>query len=94
MPSIYKTYTRSSPNKPYRVKTWSDKRCEDCGRYITTKTCKRKLCDNCYVIRHAKQIEESHKIGRDIYYQYGWETLVNLIGPLSRKARNMLRSYM
>jgi hypothetical protein len=90
MPSIYKTYTRSSPLEKYKVKTWRNKRCIVCGKFITTKTCKQFLCNKCYKKRHNRRVI------RDNIFYYAIQSIREGLDNISIPdyLRNSLRNYM
>jgi len=95
MPSTYKTYTRSTHTGPYRVKTWSNKICEVCKRFITTKKPKQKLCDECYQKRHAIQQDNEHFERIEPVQYYGMQTLRELIEfPFPQDFKSYLRNYL
>ena len=95
MPSKYKTYTRSSSNESYRVKTWGNKICHICKQFITTKLPKQKLCNKCYKKIHAIQSEVNHDECRNPVLYYGMQTIRELIDfPLSQELSSNLRNYV
>jgi hypothetical protein len=93
MPSKYRTYTRSKSTEPYRVKTWSNRRCEKCNQFIGGQ--KQKLCEKCYEEKHSLQTELNHIERRNAVQAYGMETIRELTEfPLTRELSSNLRNYV
>lgn len=93
MPSRYKVYTRSSSNEKYRVKSWIDKRCRKCGRFIGG--IKQFLCNRCYKKRHSKLTKINHFERRDQVNYYSMLTIHKVIGiSIPMYLRNSLKVYL
>jgi len=93
MPSQYKTYTRSSSKLPYRVKTWINRRCEICKKFIGGT--KQFLCGKCYNKKHTIQIENNHLELRNQVEYYGLQSIRNFIEiSIPTLLKNNLRIYL